>query len=90
MGLTVQPPSYCQTNGTSSTLLDSRFELFFESLNGGGTWWNVIIKTVSSTLSILEGVLDWYKAKVIFYLASLIEAPPTDGNWIAMQAKIDG
>jgi hypothetical protein len=50
----------------------------------------VIIKTVSSTLSILEGFLDWYKAKVIFYLASLIEAPLTDGNWIAMQAKIDG
>ncbi|MSQ57539.1 MAG: hypothetical protein EXR35_08540 [Limnohabitans sp.] len=50
----------------------------------------MIINTVSTTLSILESFLDWYKSKAVFYLTSLIEAPPTDGNWIEMQAKIDG
>lgn len=61
-------------------LLEGRFELFFEAIRGDGPWWRKIIDTVSSTAGILEGFVEWTKAKTIALLTGSFGNPPTNVN----------
>lgn len=70
-------------------LLGGRFELFFEALNGNGSWWSRIIDVVASADGILTGFVDWYKAAVINELTSLFGNPPTSLNYLEHRARID-
>jgi hypothetical protein len=70
-------------------LLEGRFELFFEALNGEGPWWSKIIETVSSAADILGGFVDWYQATVIQKLTTLFGNPPTMVNYAEHKSRID-
>ncbi len=74
-------------------LLAGRFELFFESLNGGGTFWNQITSTVGSATEILDGVGNLFKAKTISNLTKLAalftNTPPTSLNYQEHRVRID-
>lgn len=70
-------------------LLEGRFELFFEALNGDGPWWSKIIETVASTAGILKGFVDWYQASVIRNLTTLLGNPPTSVNYLEHRARIE-
>ena len=49
-------------------LLSGRFELFFESLRGGGTWWSNIIGAVAATSGLLDSYVDWHRAATAIQL----------------------
>ena len=70
-------------------LLEGRFELFFEALNGNGTWWSKIIGSISSTAGILDNFVDWYKANAIQQLTTLLANPPTIENYVEHRSRID-
>ena len=70
-------------------LLEGRFELFFEALNGDGPWWSKIIETVSSSADILGGFVDWYQASVVQQLTTLFGNPPTTVNYAEHKSRID-
>lgn len=70
-------------------LLEGRFELFFEALQGGGSWWSRIIDTVASAAGILNGFVDWYKAAAISNLTTLLSNPPTISNYAEHRTRID-
>jgi hypothetical protein len=70
-------------------LLEGRFELFFEALNGDGPWWSRIVGTVASTANILSGFADWYKAVAIQRLTALFNSPPTAVNYLEHRARIE-
>lgn len=70
-------------------VLEGKFELFFEALNGDGPWWRKIIDAVASTGSILTGFVDWYKAAAIANLTTLFSDPPTQVNYAEHKARID-
>lgn len=70
-------------------LLAGRYELFFEALNGGGSWWSSIVNTVSAATGLLTGFVDWYKSAAISQLTSLLGNPPTLANYMEHQSRID-
>ena len=70
-------------------LLEGRFELFFEALQGGGTWWSKIIDSITSAAGILNGFVDWYKAAAINNLTTLLGNPPTTSNYVEHRTRID-
>ncbi|EEZ01012.1 hypothetical protein VOA_003464 [Vibrio sp. RC586] len=70
-------------------LLEGRFELFFEAIRGDGPWWRKIIDTVSGTAGILEGFVEWAKAKTIALLTSSWGNPPTNVNYAEHRARIE-
>lgn len=70
-------------------LLAGRYELFFEALNGGGSWWNNIINSVSAVAGLLTGFVDWYKSAAINQLTGLLGNPPTLANYMEHQSRID-
>jgi hypothetical protein len=43
-------------------LLSQRFELFFSSLQGGGSWWNHITETVPALGDVLTGIVQTFGA----------------------------
>ncbi len=70
-------------------LLNGRYELFFEALRGGGTWWQNITNTISSASDILDAIAERDKAELIQKLSSLLGDPPSINNYQEHQAKID-
>lgn len=70
-------------------LLEGRFELFFEALQGGGSWWSKIVNTITSAASILKAFEDWYHAAVIRNLTTLLGSPPTISNYTEHRTRID-
>ena len=70
-------------------LLEGRFELFFEAMQGGGHWWDVIIDAVSSVIDILESFVDWTQAAIIDLLTGLVANPPTVDNYLEHKTRID-
>lgn len=70
-------------------LLEGRFELFFEALQGGGSWWSKIIDSIASAAGILNGFVDWYKAAAINNLTTLLSNPPTTSNYVEHRTRID-
>ena len=70
-------------------LLSGRFELFFESLRGGGTWWSNIIGAVAATSGLLDSYVDWHRAATIRYLTTLAGNPPTVSNYMEHRTRID-
>lgn len=70
-------------------LLQGRFELFFEALRGDGPWWSQIVAAASSTANILNGFVDWYQARVIQQLTTLLATPPTSMNYAEHRLRLD-
>lgn len=72
-----------------SELLDGRYELFFQALNGDGPWWSQIIDSIGAAAGILESFVDWYRAAAIQNLTALLADPPTSVNYAAHRSRID-
>ena len=70
-------------------MLEGRFELFFEALNGEGSWWSKIVNAVPSAANILTAIVDWHKAAIIRDLTTLFGNPPTTVNYVEHRARID-
>lgn len=70
-------------------LLEGRFELFFEAVNGDGPWWRKIINSVSEAGDILQGIVDWYSASAIQQLTSLLANPPTTVNYAEHKSRLE-
>jgi hypothetical protein len=70
-------------------LIEGRFELFSEALDGDGPWWSKIINSVSSTAAILDGFVNWYQARLIQSLTELAANPPTTVNYSEHRVRID-
>jgi hypothetical protein len=69
--------------------LQGRFELFFSSLNGGGTWWNQLTGAVAAFQDLLSGIGDAARASMIRTLSTLIATPPTYDNYAEHRLRID-
>lgn len=70
-------------------LLDGRFELFFEALNGSGNWWDKITAAVPSLGNILTEFGQWHEAATIELLTDLFGNPPTQINYTEHRLRID-
>lgn len=70
-------------------LLEGRYELFFEALNGEGPWWSRIISSVAEAAGILDGIVDWFKAASIRNLTTLLGNPPTTVNYVEHRARLE-
>ena len=70
-------------------LLEGRYELFFEALNGEGPWWSRIISSVAEAAGILDGIVDWFKAATIRNLTTLLGNPPTTVNYLEHRARLE-
>jgi hypothetical protein len=70
-------------------LLEGRYELFFEALNGEGPWWSRIISSVAEAAGILDGIVDWFKAATIRNLTTLLGNPPTTVNYVEHRARLE-
>lgn len=70
-------------------LLAGRFELFFETLQGGGTWWTNITNAFSAAGSLLQALVDARLAQQIQQLATLVASPPTTANYAEHRLRID-
>ncbi len=69
-------------------ILAGRFELFWEALNGGGSWWDAITEAIPSTASILADYLTWVEDKTLELLTSWIETPSTLPDYAQHQAQV--
>lgn len=81
--------TFAQRLQEQESLLDGRFELFFESLNGGGPWWSKIVQAIPNSLTIVTGISDAFKSFIVAKLTGLISNPPTEFNYVDQQARID-
>ncbi|WP_023602974.1 hypothetical protein [Aliivibrio logei] len=70
-------------------LLAERYELFFESLHGGGDWWNIIIAAVPSAIELRDELTDFAQAAAVEILTKFMENPPTLENYSEQQTRID-
>jgi hypothetical protein len=70
-------------------LLRNRFELFFESMRGGGTWWSRITGAITSTTQLLAALGDDALAGQLRTLTSLRNNAPTQVNYQEHRSRID-
>lgn len=70
-------------------LLAGRFELFFESLSGGGSWWSRITGAIAATSDLLGALRDALLAAQIRNLTTLLANPPTSLNSQEQRSRID-
>lgn len=70
-------------------LLVDRYELFFEALTGGSSWWDRITGSVDAAFGILNGFVDWYETSVFQQITSRFEEPPTAENFAEQIPRID-
>ncbi|AZL86438.1 hypothetical protein EIJ81_18800 [Aliivibrio salmonicida] len=70
-------------------LLAERYELFFESLHGGGDWWSIIISAVPSAIELRDELTDFAQAAAVEILTKFMENPPTLENYSEQQTRID-
>jgi len=70
-------------------LLEGRFELFFEALKGGGSWWETIRSVFSSTVDLLGAFVDQVQAKVAAGLTRSLANPPTMEDYAEHRTRID-
>ena len=97
---------YNQTNGLAdfvetfeqrlaeqNGLLAGKYELFFESIRGGGTLWSKIVASVSAANNLLTAINDSARAKAIADLLGLVSkftnTPPTSLNYQEHRLRID-
>jgi len=70
-------------------LLQGRYELFFEALQGGGPWWSKIIEAYQPASEVIKSFIDFYRAGVFNYLTTFLANPPTTENYIEHRSRID-
>ncbi|WP_220271704.1 hypothetical protein [Shewanella morhuae] len=70
-------------------ILEGRYELFLDALNGQGSWWESIIASISSLAGVFDGIREWFQAKAIEQLATLVSNPPTISNYMEHKTRID-
>lgn len=70
-------------------ILDGRYELFLDALNGQGSWWDSIVGSISTLAGLFDGIREWFQAKAIQQLASMVASPPTISNYSEHQTRID-
>ena len=70
-------------------LLEGRFELFLDSINGTGKWWVNLKNSIVSLKGLIDSLQDWFKAESIRQLSSLLANPPTIENYEEHKTRID-
>lgn len=70
-------------------LLKDRWELFFQTLNDQGSWWNNIVNGVPELIIDANNWRKISETKTIKNLLSLISTPPTQQNYQEHRFKID-
>jgi hypothetical protein len=70
-------------------LLEGRFELFFEAINGSGLWWETIIRTVVSARIVLDSFVNWVRATGIEKLTALMGTPQTLATYAEHRTRVD-
>lgn len=70
-------------------LLKDRWELFFQTLNDQGSWWNNIVNGVPELIIDADNWRKISETKTIKNLLSLISTPPTQQNYQEHRSKID-
>ncbi|MBF7691687.1 hypothetical protein [Acinetobacter pollinis] len=70
-------------------LLKDRWELFFQTLNDQGSWWNNIVNGVPELIIDADNWRKISETKTIKNLLSLISNPPTQKNYQEHRSKID-
>lgn len=70
-------------------ILQGRFELFFQVINGQGSWWEQIVATIVSTALVLDGIKQWLQAEIPAKLTVLFANPPTSVNYAEHRLRID-
>ena len=70
-------------------MLDGRYELFLEVINGEGPWWSTIVNTIAATALILDGIRQDLQAQIAQKLTTLLGNPPTSINYAEHRLRID-
>ena len=70
-------------------ILAERFELFFESINGGGSWWTSIVGSIAAASQLLDALSDSARSTAIRNLTTLLANPPTAINYQEHRSRID-
>lgn len=70
-------------------LLKGRFELFFGTLSGGGTWWSNIIDAIPEVALTLKEFSDFVHTGTVEAIIDLLSSPPTLADYEAHKTKID-
>lgn len=69
--------------------LAERFELFFESLTGGDSWWEVIVDAIVGASELLNDLVDLATTAAVDSLLVLIDTPLMTENYKDHQKKLD-
>lgn len=70
-------------------ILSGRYELAFEIVNGGGSWWQRLSQLTPTLNQLRDDFLDWYRAAAISSLASLAGSAPTSVNYADHRSRLD-
>ena len=70
-------------------ILDGRYELALEIINGGGKWWQRLAELATTLPATRDDFIDWYQAKIVQSLTSLAGNPPTITNYSEHQSRVD-
>lgn len=70
-------------------ILAGRFELFFEALNGGGSWWSAITEAVPAFVNTLSAFIDWGNAAIPRMLTQMMGSPATEQTLAEQRVRID-
>lgn len=70
-------------------ILEGRYELALEIINGGGSWWEKLSEVASNLPQIRDDFMDWYRAAATSSLTSLTGNPPTIRNYAEHQSRLD-
>ena len=65
------------------------FELFWESLRGGGTWWSNITNVVTSAVSTVNALRDDNTAGSLRDITAMFASPPTAATYDEMRSRLD-
>ena len=70
-------------------ILNGRYELALEVINGGGKWWQKLAELSTTLPDIRDDFIDWYQAKIVQSLTGLAGNPPTIVNYSEHQSRLD-
>jgi len=72
-----------------NTILENKFELFFEVRNQNSPWWKKIIEIVPAAADVLGAMVDDMQASAVKTLTGWVADPPTIANYAEQQSRIE-
>lgn len=70
-------------------VLRNRFELFFDALDGGGTFFDRVLNAIASFAQFREAFQDYVRTATVAALGRLVATPPTVANYGEHRTRID-